>query len=196
MITIPLNTNTSIQIPAWTPPEKPERKQTEDIPPVGTSIRQAVKRLGIGKPQVKRLIKTGEIRSAKLGRRVVVSVKSLNEFIDGKTASDDGITNPISVSIPKAAKMLTIGIPLVVRLIKTGEIRTVKTGKRVVVSVQSLHELINGKTIPAIRRKKATNCRVKKNRQSIYPPAARLLFPEDAVTSGQIAWVAEKKGEE
>ena len=55
---------------------------------------------------------------------------------------------PISVSIPQAAKLLNVGKPLISRLVKTGKIRAVKLGKRVVVSVQSLHELFGDKEPP------------------------------------------------
>jgi len=44
--------------------------------------------------------------------------------------------------------MLNIGKPLVSHLVKTGEIRAIKLGKRVVVSVQSLHDLVDGKNEP------------------------------------------------
>ena len=84
MITIPLNTNTGIRIPARTPPEKPERKQAENFPPIGVSIPQAAKLLDIGKPLMANLVKTGKIRAVKLGKRVVVSVQSLRDFVDGQ----------------------------------------------------------------------------------------------------------------
>ena len=56
--------------------------------------------------------------------------------------------SPIGVSIPQAAKMLNIGTPLMARLVKTEKIRSIKLGKRVVVSVQSLHEIFDDKTEP------------------------------------------------
>jgi len=86
MITIPLNSNTGIRIPARTPPEKPKGKPTEHISQIGISIPQAAKLLGIGKPLMSHLVKTGKIRAVKLGKRVVVSVQSLHEFVDGKEA--------------------------------------------------------------------------------------------------------------
>src|SRR5215469_14758159 len=84
MITIPLNTNSAIRIPAWTLPEKPESKQTETIERIGASIQEAAKMLGISKPHFLPLIKEGKIRAVKLGKRVVVSVQSLRDFVDGK----------------------------------------------------------------------------------------------------------------
>ena len=89
MITIPLNTNTGIRLLARRPPEKPERKPTENIPQIGVSIPQAAKLLNIGKPLMSELVKTGQIRAVKLGKRVVVSVQSLREFIDGTKAPDN-----------------------------------------------------------------------------------------------------------
>jgi excisionase family DNA binding protein len=88
MITIPLNTNTGIRIPAWTPTEKPERKPTE-ASPIGVSITQAAKMLNVGRPLMANMVKTGKIRSTKLGKRVVVSLQSLHELMDGKKEPDN-----------------------------------------------------------------------------------------------------------
>jgi len=93
MITVPLNTNTGIRIPAWTPPEQPERKHPESLPPIGVSIPQAAKLLNIGKPLMARLVKTGEIRAVKLGKRVVVSVQSLRDFVDGNNETGNSAEN-------------------------------------------------------------------------------------------------------
>jgi excisionase family DNA binding protein len=87
MITIPLNTNTGIRIPERTPPEKPECKQTKSIPQIGVSIPQAAKMLNIGKPLMSHLVKTGQIRAVKLGKRIVVSVQSLHDLVDGTRES-------------------------------------------------------------------------------------------------------------
>jgi excisionase family DNA binding protein len=93
MITIPLNTNSGIQIPMRTPPEKPKKERTANIPQIGVSIPQAAKMLDIGKPLMSNLVKTGQIRAVKLGKRVVVSVQSLREFIDGKTEPRNSTEN-------------------------------------------------------------------------------------------------------
>jgi excisionase family DNA binding protein len=83
MITIPLNTNTGIRIPERIPPEKPEPKRTESIERLGASIQEAAKMLNIGKPLMSHLVKTGQIRAIKIGKRVVVSVQSLRDLVDG-----------------------------------------------------------------------------------------------------------------
>ena len=93
MITIPLNSNTGIRIPARTPQKKPEGKRTESAPPIGVSIPQAAKMLNIGKPLVSHLVKTGKIRSIKLGKRVVVSVQSLHDLVDGKNEPQNSVEN-------------------------------------------------------------------------------------------------------
>jgi len=54
----------------------------------------------------------------------------------------------ISVSILEAAKMLGISKPHFYPLIKEGKVRTVKIGRRTLVSVQSLRELVDGKKEP------------------------------------------------
>ena len=91
MITIPLNTNTGIRIPARTPPEKPEHKRTENIERIGVSVQEAAKMLGISKPHFLPLVKEGKIRTVQIGRRILVSVQSLREFVDGH--SDDSMEN-------------------------------------------------------------------------------------------------------
>ena len=91
MITIPLNSNTGIRIPAGTPPKKPESKRTEFIPQIGVSIPQAAKMLNVGKPLVSHLVKTGKIRAIKLGKRVVVSVQSLHDLVDGKNEPQNSV---------------------------------------------------------------------------------------------------------
>jgi excisionase family DNA binding protein len=93
MITIPLNSNSGIRITARTPPEKPKSKQAETIPPIGVSIPQAAKLLNIGKPLMANLVKTGKIRAVKLGKRVVVSVQSLRDFVDGTQSPDNSVEN-------------------------------------------------------------------------------------------------------
>jgi len=93
VITIPLNSNTGIRLPAKQPEPKPERKQAETISQIGVSIPQAAKLLNVGKPLMANLVKTGQIRAVKLGKRVVVSVQSLREFIDGTKAPCNSIEN-------------------------------------------------------------------------------------------------------
>ena len=93
MITIPLNSNTGIQIPVVTPPEQPKPKQTESIERIGVSTQEAAKMLGISKPLFLPLIKEGKIRTVTVGRRILVSVQSLRDFVDGKNAPDNSVDN-------------------------------------------------------------------------------------------------------
>jgi len=51
----------------------------------------------------------------------------------------------IGYSIPEAALSIGVSDALIVSLIKEQKLRTVRIGKRVIVSVQSLHELMEGK---------------------------------------------------
>jgi len=85
MITIASNTSTGIRIPARIPPEKPKRERTEEtLPRIAVSIQDAAKMLGISKPHFLPLVKEGKIRTVQIGRRIVVSVQSLRELVDGK----------------------------------------------------------------------------------------------------------------
>ena len=51
----------------------------------------------------------------------------------------------IGYSIPEAALSLGLSEKLIVSLVKEQKLRTVKVGTRVIVSVQSLHEFMEGK---------------------------------------------------
>jgi len=93
VITIPLNTHSGIRIQAKQAEPKSERKQTETIERIGVSIPQAAKLLDVGKPLMAHLVKTGQIRAVKLGKRVVVSVQSLREFVDGTKEPCDSPEN-------------------------------------------------------------------------------------------------------
>jgi len=92
MITIPFNTSSGIRIPEFTLPEKPKPKQIESIERISVSIQDAAKMLGISKPHFLPLIKEGKIRTVTVGRRILVSVQSLREFVDGK-APDNSVDN-------------------------------------------------------------------------------------------------------
>jgi len=92
MITVPLNTNTGIRLPARTPPEKPKAKRTEEATPrIAVSIQEAAKMLGISKPHFLPLVREGKIRTVQIGRRILVSVQSLRDFVDGDP--DNSIEN-------------------------------------------------------------------------------------------------------
>ena len=91
MITVPLNANTGIRILAKPADSKPEHKRTETIERIGVSIQEAAKMLGISKPHFLPLVKEGKIRTVQIGRRILVSVQSLREFVDGH--SDDSMEN-------------------------------------------------------------------------------------------------------
>jgi excisionase family DNA binding protein len=94
MITIPLNTNSGIRIPAWTPSEKPKKERTKETTQrIAVSVQEGAKMLGISKPHFLPLIKEGKIRTIRIGRRVLVSVQSLREFVDGKNAPDYSVEN-------------------------------------------------------------------------------------------------------
>ena len=93
MITIPINTNTGIRIPVRTLPEKPKSKPTESIPPIGVSIPQAAKMLGVSKDTFLTLVKAGKVRTVRINKRVIVSIQSLREFVDGKKEPHDSVKN-------------------------------------------------------------------------------------------------------
>jgi excisionase family DNA binding protein len=92
MFTIPLNTNSGIRIPARTPadkPEKPERKRTENIEPIGVSVKEAATKLGVHKDTFMVLVKTGKVRTVRINKRIIVSNQSLHDYVDGKKEPDN-----------------------------------------------------------------------------------------------------------
>ena len=91
MITIPLNSNSGIRIPARTPPEKPERKKTESIEPIGISVQEAADSLGVHKDTFMVLVRTGKVRTVNINKRIIVSNQSLREFVDGKKEPDNSV---------------------------------------------------------------------------------------------------------
>jgi excisionase family DNA binding protein len=85
IFTIPHSTNFShITIPVKATQAQPESKKTEEMPPIGISIPQAAKLIGVHKDTFLFLVREGKIRTVKVRKRVIVSVQSLREFIDGK----------------------------------------------------------------------------------------------------------------
>ena len=68
----------------------------------------------------------------------------------------------IDVSIQEAAKMLGISRPHFYPLIKEGKVQTVKIGRRTLVSVQSLRELVDGGAAPDNPVKNAAELQGKK----------------------------------
>jgi excisionase family DNA binding protein len=91
VITIPINENTGIRIPAWTPSKKPKKERSETTQRIAVSIQEAAKRLGISEPHFRPLIKEGKVRTVKIGRRILVSVQSLHELVDGKNNPDNSV---------------------------------------------------------------------------------------------------------
>jgi excisionase family DNA binding protein len=95
MITIPLNPNTGIRIPipAQTTSARSEGKRTETIERIGVSIQEAATMLGVSKKTFYPLIKEGKVRTVSIGRRVLVSVQSLRDFVDGKKEPGNSAEN-------------------------------------------------------------------------------------------------------
>jgi len=93
MITITRNTNSGIRILPKQAEPKPECRQAESIPQIGASIQEAAKMLGISRPHFYPLIKEGKVRTVKIGKRVVVSIQSLRDFVDGTTEPGNLVEN-------------------------------------------------------------------------------------------------------
>lgn len=82
MITIPSSTNTSICIPAKAKNTHPQT--SAEIERIGCSVTETMQLLGISKATVFSLIKENKIHSIKIGKRRIISVQSLRDFVNGK----------------------------------------------------------------------------------------------------------------
>ena len=80
--TIPNGEESHITIPA-----KAE-KQPGDVERIGVSVEEAAAMIGLSARTVWNLWKQEKIRATKVGTRVIVSVQSLRDFIDGKKTSN------------------------------------------------------------------------------------------------------------
>jgi len=83
-ITIPTGTNSPFRIPAT--PLQPEPQPTERI---GVSVEIAAEMISVGVRTMWNLAKEKKVRTVRVGTRVVFSVQSLREFVDGKTGITD-----------------------------------------------------------------------------------------------------------
>jgi excisionase family DNA binding protein len=77
IITIPAGTDSQLSIPIK-PQEQP------NIERIGVSVREAATMLGLCERTIWKLISDNQIRTVRIGKRVIVSVQSLREFVDGK----------------------------------------------------------------------------------------------------------------
>jgi len=106
LMDFPLNLATvsfAIRIPARQP--EPKHGWTEETPPrIALSILEAAKMLGISKPHFYPLIREGKIRTVKIGRRILVSVQSLRDFIDGTKEPCDPPENTAELQGKKEEK--------------------------------------------------------------------------------------------
>ena len=92
-IMIPAGTESRIRIPAKS--EKPQRRtHVGEVERIGVSVPEAAVMLSLGERTVWELLKLGKIRSHRVGKRVIVSVQSLRDFVDGKTESREVVEAP------------------------------------------------------------------------------------------------------
>jgi hypothetical protein len=60
-----------------------------DIYPLAISIADAVKMVGLGRTSLYAAISSGRLKTRKAGRRTLVEVEELRQFVAGLPASDD-----------------------------------------------------------------------------------------------------------
>jgi len=82
--TIPTGPRATFTIPA-----QPAHAGDQPIERTGFSIDETAESLGVSVDTVRALTKNGTLRTIRIGRRVIVSVRSLREFVDGKTETTD-----------------------------------------------------------------------------------------------------------
>ena len=82
--TISSGTKTAFRIPA-----KPAQPEKQDIERIGVSAEVASEMLGVGTRTMWNLAKEQKVRTVRIGTRVIFSVESLREFVDGKPVTAD-----------------------------------------------------------------------------------------------------------
>jgi excisionase family DNA binding protein len=93
MITIPSNPTSRIRILAKPREIKPKKRRMESTSRIGVSIEEAASMLGVSRMTFLPLIKEGTIRTVRIRKRVIVSVQSLRDFVDGKNTPCDPLEN-------------------------------------------------------------------------------------------------------
>jgi len=86
-ILVPARSNVRVRIPIKNNKPAPP----DDIERIGVSMRTAAKMLELSERSMWVLVKEKKIRSIKCGARVIVSVQSLREFVDGKVQSQQTV---------------------------------------------------------------------------------------------------------
>jgi hypothetical protein len=86
IITIPTGTNSCIRIPAQ--PEKTE----QPVERIGVSVETAAEMLAVSPRTMWNLAKEQKVRTVRIGARVIFSVQSLRDFIDGSVNADTDST--------------------------------------------------------------------------------------------------------
>ena len=82
--TIPTGTKTAFRIPA-----KPTQPEKLDIERIGVSVEVASEMIGVGVRTMWNLAKDQKVHTVRVGTRVIFSVRSLREFVDGKPVTAD-----------------------------------------------------------------------------------------------------------
>jgi len=81
-ITISPGTKTAFRIPP-----KPTPAPKQDIERIGVSAEVASEMLGVGTRTMWNLAKEQKIRTVRIGTRVIFSVQSLRDFVDGQDSA-------------------------------------------------------------------------------------------------------------
>ena len=58
------------------------------IKPLAVNLREAHQTLGIGRDKMLELIHEGKVRHVRVGRRIVIPVSALQDFLDGRVEQE------------------------------------------------------------------------------------------------------------
>lgn len=64
----------------------------------------------------------------------------------GTTLQKDTAMDPLLISVQEAARTLSVGRTSIYQLIKSGELETMKLGRRRLITIQSLRRLTEGQS--------------------------------------------------
>ena len=69
---------------------QPQQEMRSDVGPVAYDVPEVLRRLGVTRPTIYRFLRSGELRSFRLGSRRLVSAEALAEFIRSRETAEAG----------------------------------------------------------------------------------------------------------
>jgi len=98
----------------------------------------AARRLGVTLDAIYKLIYAGKLPAHKSGTRWLIPVVRL-KLVSGLRR---GVMQPLAVDVREAARLTSLSTSTIRRHIRVGQLKAIRLGRRVVVSLESLEKLV------------------------------------------------------